>query len=84
MVLGSGGSACRPSKIGVPRQPAMLEVGRSWCVIEFWVRRCKVVALCSQHQAGYWISCVGECSRSKEGQAELVQKGRRCRCWLFD
>ena len=27
-------------------------------------------------QAGYWISSVGECSRSAEGQAELVQKGR--------
>eukprot|EP00439_Symbiodinium_sp_Y106_P080202 s351_g18.t5 len=25
--------------------------------------------------AGYWISSVGECSRSAEGQAELVQKG---------
>ncbi|CAK9104903.1 Egl nine homolog 1 (Hypoxia-inducible factor prolyl hydroxylase 2) (HIF-PH2) (HIF-prolyl hydroxylase 2) (HPH-2) (Prolyl hydroxylase domain-containing protein 2) (PHD2) (SM-20) [Durusdinium trenchii] len=32
-------------------------------------------ALLGDQEAGYWISCVGECSRSKEGQAELVQKG---------
>lgn len=27
-------------------------------------------------EAGYWVSCVGECSRTKEGRAELVEKGR--------
>lgn len=26
-------------------------------------------------QAGYWVSCVGECSRTAEGQKELIQKG---------
>ncbi|CAJ1337808.1 unnamed protein product [Effrenium voratum] len=32
-------------------------------------------ALLGDEEAGYWISCVGERSRSAEGQAELVQKG---------
>lgn len=32
-------------------------------------------SLLGDKEAGYWISSVGECSRSAEGQAELVQKG---------
>lgn len=32
-------------------------------------------SLLGDKEAGYWISCVGECSRTAEGQAELVQKG---------
>ena len=43
----------------------------------------------SSDQAGYWISCVGECSRTAEGQAELVQKGStgcwgiKCGIWMW-
>ena len=32
-------------------------------------------ALLGDEEAGYWVSCVGECSRTAEGQKELIQKG---------
>ncbi|CAE7945210.1 cysK [Symbiodinium sp. KB8] len=56
----------------VRARTAQLQAGEPQALMEEIQR---MGSLLGDKEAGYWISSVGECSRSAEGQAELVQKG---------
>ncbi|CAE7395533.1 Egln3 [Symbiodinium sp. CCMP2456] len=56
----------------VRARTAQLQAGEPQALMEEIQR---MGSLLGDKEAGYWISSVGECSRSAEGQAELVHKG---------